>query len=293
MKRGADSRPVHCVLLMSDLPELDDDAFRLATGEELVLPGDSPDASVPAAAPSATGPALAPVGPRPVARPSLRDRRTAGRLRARKVRRLVRHVEPWSVLKVALIFYFCLWVILLIAGVMLWSLAVSSGTVDNIETFITELFALESFTFNADQIFRASAIGGLVLVVAGAGFTVLMAVLFNLISDITGGVRFTVVEEETARPRPKRLRPRRGMRPTGHAPVGAGPLPTGPPPLPDPMPTDPLAAEPASETNVVGDDIPILATAESAAHAAEPRLSDLVESNDQPIGEVANGDDDR
>ena len=103
-------------------------------------------------------------------------------------------------LKVALIFYFCLWVILLIAGVMLWSLAVSSGTVDNVETFVTELFALESFTFNADQIFRASAIGGLVLVVAGAGFTVLMAVLFNLISDVTGGVRFTVVGGDRSSP---------------------------------------------------------------------------------------------
>ena len=67
-------------------------------------------------------------------------------------------------LKAALIFFFCLWVILLIAGVMLWSLAVSSGTVDNVETFVTELFALECFTLNADQIFRASAIGGLVLV---------------------------------------------------------------------------------------------------------------------------------
>ncbi|MEM9467915.1 MAG: DUF3566 domain-containing protein [Actinomycetota bacterium] len=276
---------------MSDLPELDDDAFRLATGEELVLPGDAPEAAMPAGAPAASsGPALAPVGPRPVARPSLRDRRTAGRLRARKVRRLVRHVEPWSVLKVALIFYFCLWVILLIAGVMLWSLAVSSGTVDNIETFITELFALESFTFNADQIFRASAIGGLVLVVAGAGFTVLMAVLFNLISDITGGVRFTVVEEETARPRPKRLRPRRGMRPTGQQPAvapGPGPV-TGPPPLPE----APIG-EAGTETNVVGEDIPILATAESAAHAAEPRLSELIESDEAPIGEVANGDDDR
>lgn len=201
---------------MSDLPDLDDAMFKLATGEEFVLPADAPPA---ATSTSSYGGALqqgvpvglAPVGPRPVARPTWRDKRTAGRLRARKVRRLVRHVEPWAVLKVALIFYFCLWVILLIAGVMLWSLAVTSGTVDNVETFVTELFALESFTFNADQIFRASAVGGLVLVVAGAGFTVLMAVLFNLISDVTGGVRFTVVEEETARPRPKRLRPRRGM----------------------------------------------------------------------------------
>ena len=68
---------------------------------------------------------------------------------------------------------------------------------------------LETFTFNPDQIFRASALGGLVMVVAGSGFTVLMAVLFNLISDLIGGVRMTVVEEETARPRPKRTRPRK------------------------------------------------------------------------------------
>ncbi len=213
---------------MSDRPDVDDEpALRLASGEELVLPG-QPEASPevlttgavdsvavppPPAAPG-TGaiPQLTVPGrARGAPRPTWWDRRAARHLRARKVRRLVRHVEPWSALKIALIFYFCLWVILLIAGTILWRLAVSSGTVDNVETFITELFALESFMFNADQIFRAFAIGGLVLVVFGAGFTVLMAVLFNLISDITGGVRFTVVEEETARPRPKRLRPRQSL----------------------------------------------------------------------------------
>lgn len=121
----------------------------------------------------------------------------------------MRHIEPWSVLKMSLIFYFCLWVILLIAGVILWRFAVTAGTVLNVENFIKELFALETFTFNPDQIFRVSALGGLVMVVAGSGFTVLMAVLFNLISDLIGGVRMTVVEEETARPRPKRTRPRK------------------------------------------------------------------------------------
>ena len=202
---------------MSELPEPDDATFRLATGEELVLPGDESAESV-VSTDSGAVPQIslgAPPGRPPGIRgqrPSYRDRRTAGRLRARKVRRLVRHVEPWSVLKVSLIFYFCLWVILLIAGVILWSFAVGSGTVDNVENFVTELFALKSFELNADEIFRASAIGGLVLVLAGSGFTVLMAVLFNLISDVTGGVRFTVVEEETARPRPKRTRPRHGVR---------------------------------------------------------------------------------
>ena len=193
-------------------------------------------------------------------RPSIRDRRTAGRLRARKVRRLVRHVEPWSVLKVSLIFYFCLWVILLIAGVILWSFAVGSGTVDNLENFIQELFALESFEFNADEIFQASAIGGLVLVVAGSGFTVLMAVLFNLISDITGGVRFTVVEEETARPRPKRTRPRHGVPVTMAGATPARQMPTAPPTL---LEDAELGALPGANAAPDGPDIPILPTAET------------------------------
>ena len=134
--------------------------------------------------------------------------RTSRRLRARRVRRLVRHVEPWSVLKVSLIFYTCAWAISLFVGVTMWRLAESSDLITKVEDFIVELFALESFTINADQIFRIAAVGGLVLVVAGSGVTVLAAVIFNLISDITGGVRFTVVEEETARPRPRRAKRR-------------------------------------------------------------------------------------
>ncbi len=230
---------------MTDLTEPDDQTFRLATGEEIDLLATDP-------APEAdAGPATA--GPAPAKRPSpprptYRDRRTAGRLRARKVRRLVRHIEPWSVLKISLIFYFCLWVVFLIAGVILWSLAVGSGTIDNLESFIEKLLALDSFEFKGDQIFRASALGGLVLVVAGSGFTVLVAVLFNLISDVTGGMRITVVEEETARPRPKRTRPRRAPA-SGRARVPtAGQAGVSPPSAP---------------VGTNGDAAPILPTAEA------------------------------
>jgi hypothetical protein len=128
----------------------------------------------------------------------------APRYEARKVHRLVRHVEPWSVLKISLIFYFCLWLIMLVAAVLLWQVASSSGLIDNVQSFIEEIFALEpnSFAFEAGQMFRAYAVAGLVMVVAATGFTVLLAVLFNLISDLTGGVRITVLEEESARPVP-------------------------------------------------------------------------------------------
>ena len=129
-------------------------------------------------------------------------------------------------LKIGLVFYFCLWCVMLVASVLLWSAAVSSGTIDNIESFIEELFALETFEFDADQIFRAYALGGLVMVVASTGFTVLLAVLFNLISDLMGGVRVTVVEEETARPRPRRS--------VESVPVTGASLPGGPPADPAP-----------------------------------------------------------
>ena len=161
--------------------------------------------------------------PRPVPRSALGralQARSARRLRARRVRRLVRHIEPWSVLKVSLILYFCAWLVLLFVGVTLWNLAVNSGLVANVENFVVELFALESFRINADQIFRIAAVGGLLLVVFASGLTVLAAVLFNLISDITGGVRLTVVEEETARPRPRRAR--RRVLVQGPPPAGAG-----------------------------------------------------------------------
>ena len=122
------------------------------------------------------------------------------RLRARKVRRLVRHIEPWSVLKVSLLFFFCIWVVTMVAGVLLWNAAIASGVIGDVENFAEEIFALEDFEFTGEAIFRAAAIGGLVLSVAATGFTVLIAILLNLISDLTGGIRVTVVEEETARP---------------------------------------------------------------------------------------------
>lgn len=195
---------------MSELSEVDEAVFQQATG------GGPVSGSADVDPKSKRGLGARQLGGWSVDRISaLLARRSAQRLRARRVRRLVRHIEPWSVMKVALILFFCLWAILLLAGVLLWGAAVSSGTIANIESFVTDLFALKSFTINGEQVFRAAALGGLVMVVVVSGFTVLMAVLFNLISDLTGGVRMTVVEEETARPRPKRLRPRqpKGVRP--------------------------------------------------------------------------------
>ena len=84
----------------------------------------------------------------------------------------------------------------MIAGVLLWSAAVGSGVVENIEGFIEEVMSFEVWEFQADEIFRGGAIAGVVLTVAGVAFNVLLAILFNLISDLVGGVRVTILEED-------------------------------------------------------------------------------------------------
>ncbi|MDY7100430.1 MAG: DUF3566 domain-containing protein [Actinomycetota bacterium] len=175
-----------------DFDEYDDD---LDGSAEEVEVDDLFESAAPAPADSV------PHAPEPrLVRPTWRQRRAARRLRARKVGRIVRYVDPWSVLKVSLLFYLCMFLIVLLAGVILWSVAVNAGSVTSIESFIEDILSFETFEFDADRIFRASVFGGLVMVVAGTTFNVLLAVLFNLISDLTGGIRFTVVEEETARP---------------------------------------------------------------------------------------------
>ena len=117
------------------------------------------------------------------------------RPRVRRVTRVVRHVDPWSVFKVAIVFNLVLYGVLLTAGVLLWNVAYATGTVDNLERFF-ESFGWSEFEFDGGAIYHASWIAGLFGVIGLTGATVLGATLFNLITDLVGGIRMTVLEEE-------------------------------------------------------------------------------------------------
>ena len=117
------------------------------------------------------------------------------RPRVRKVTRVVRHVDPWSIFKVALVFNLVLYAILLTAGVLLWNVAYATGTVDNLERFF-ESFGWSEFEFDGGAIYHSAWIAGLFGVVGLTGAAVLAATLFNLITDLVGGIRMTVLEEE-------------------------------------------------------------------------------------------------
>lgn len=101
-------------------------------------------------------------------------------------------------LRFSALFYGCMLVVSLVAGLLLWLAASVTGVIDNFERFIKELFAFETFSINGGLIFRSTLIGGLIMVLIGTGFNVLMAVVYNLTSDVVGGIEVSVLEEEQA-----------------------------------------------------------------------------------------------
>lgn len=117
------------------------------------------------------------------------------RPRVRRVTRVLRHIDPWSVFKVSAIFSLATYVTILTSGVLLWRVADSTGTVANVERWFTQ-FGWETFELKGDEIFSAAWAIGLFLAVGATGLAVLSATLFNLVSDVVGGVRVSVLEEE-------------------------------------------------------------------------------------------------
>jgi hypothetical protein len=121
--------------------------------------------------------------------------------RGRRVKRIVRRVELWSVLKLALIFFLCMYAVGLVTMAVLWGFANSAGLVDNFESFANEV-GWENWQFDGEEMFRQAAVIGAVLVVAATLLSVLATALLNVISELTGGIRLVVIEEDVAAPAP-------------------------------------------------------------------------------------------
>ncbi len=113
----------------------------------------------------------------------------------RRVIRIVRHVQLWSVFKVAVLGGLVLYVIFLVATGVAWSVANATGQVHHIEQFMRQI-GFDNWSFNGPQLFRAAALLGAVLLSAGSVLITLWAAIVNLIAEATGGIRFTVIETD-------------------------------------------------------------------------------------------------
>lgn len=181
---------------------LDDDAPGDAAIDAGAPDGDHPEAALAEIEDEPAGPVVPPVTAK---KPSRRAHRAEMKASARRVRRVVRHIDTWSVFKVATIFVACIWGVVVLASLLVWRAAVTSGSVENTEDFIVDL-GFQDFNFNPQQMFEALLSAGAVIAIAAIFFIWLLTVLFNLICDITGGLRITMIEQDLADARKRRAR---------------------------------------------------------------------------------------
>jgi hypothetical protein len=130
---------------------------------------------------------------------SPRSARGRGVAYERRYRQTVRSIDVWSVLKIALCFYLCALIVMLVAGVVLWWIASAVGAVHNIEKFIGDLVSDKNFHFLSWEVLRGATLIGLVLVCVLVVVTVLAAAFYNLFSELIGGFEVTVVEHDDER----------------------------------------------------------------------------------------------
>ncbi len=105
-------------------------------------------------------------------------------------------VDLWSVLKVSLCFYLAGLAIMIIAGLVVWLLLDASGGIHNFEKFMGDIMSAKDYRLVASQILLGAVLVGLVIVALMTIITVIAASLYNLFSELVGGVEVTLVEAD-------------------------------------------------------------------------------------------------
>lgn len=139
---------------------------------------------------------VAPPAPPPAGAPARAEPRRAepSPARSRKARVVLRKVEPWSVFKISFFFYLCVMVVILGAMMILYAILGAIGALDSLTRLIRDLFADQSFEIHGGWLFTRGLSIGLVLVVLWTLINVFIVFLYNLLSDVVGGIEVTLSE---------------------------------------------------------------------------------------------------
>ena len=138
---------------------------------------------------------VVPPAPAPAEAPARAEpRRAKPSPRSRKARVVLRKVEPWSVFKISFFFYLCVMVVILGAMMILYAILGAIGALDSLTRLIRDLFADQSFEIHGGWLFTRGLSIGLVLAVLWTLINVFIVFLYNLLSDVVGGIEVTLSE---------------------------------------------------------------------------------------------------
>jgi hypothetical protein len=123
--------------------------------------------------------------------------------RVRRARLKIVNVDPWSVMKVSFLFSVALGIILLVAIALLWMALDFMGFFSSVAHTVSDVsgnqnskgFDVVAF-FSLPRVMGMATIVALVDTIMITALTTLAAYLYNLSTDLVGGVEVTLAEEE-------------------------------------------------------------------------------------------------
>ena len=116
----------------------------------------------------------------------------------RRVRRIIRKIDPWTTLKVSAVVWAVIGLAFVLGFVIFWSVLDRAGIPDKLTDFMIEitLLAEGSQPFgNTEQFLRFLVFSTVVFWVMLTGASVAFAITYNLVSDVVGGLEVVVLEE--------------------------------------------------------------------------------------------------
>lgn len=121
-----------------------------------------------------------------------------------RVRRVIRKIDPWTVLKVSLVFNAMMALAFVLGTIIFWAVFVNAGIPERINELALLIGLENGINLDGQVYFRIVVLLAVIGTIMMTGFFTLGAVIYNLISDLVGGVELIVLEETTG---PKGTRP--------------------------------------------------------------------------------------
>lgn len=131
----------------------------------------------------------------------LAARRGATRRRTRRARLRLARIDPWSVMKISLLFSIAAGIIFVVAVSVLWMVLAGSGLFEQINNALSSIVAVEGQEFDvtryigAERVIGAAAVLAAVDVVILTALATLGAFLYNLAAIMLGGLEVTLSED--------------------------------------------------------------------------------------------------
>ena len=126
-----------------------------------------------------------------------------------RVRRVIRKIDPWTVLKVSLVFNAMMALVVVLGTVIFWAIFVNAGIPERINDLALRIGLTEGINLDGQVYFRVVVLLSVIGTIMMTGFFTLGAVIYNLISDLVGGIEIVVLEEtiDGSGPRPRATLP--------------------------------------------------------------------------------------